>query len=178
MKKLDTRGVAHQIALIAFVVLFAVVGVGYLVASHADSCNPPSSVSGAVSSSVSSPVSGGNCATSNLACTINGVPANPVKGQIVRPTFTVTNAGKTKVAFNAYTDVLAYNNPTKGGVLSSKHFSQKLRPGSTSTHKMKSYKVAYASATVSKIEYDANFVQNGYQPACSAVMTLPIKPAQ
>ena len=53
LKKLDMRGFSHDIGLALFVVVFAIIGVGYLVASHADNCNP---VSGAVSSSTSAPV--------------------------------------------------------------------------------------------------------------------------
>jgi hypothetical protein len=39
LKKLNPRGFAHWIAPLAVVVVFAVVGVGYLVASHADNYN-------------------------------------------------------------------------------------------------------------------------------------------
>jgi hypothetical protein len=37
MKKLNTRGFSHHIILVAFVLVFAVAGVAYLVASHASS---------------------------------------------------------------------------------------------------------------------------------------------
>ena len=37
MKKLDMRGVAHDVLIVAFVVIFAVSGVAYIVGSHADS---------------------------------------------------------------------------------------------------------------------------------------------
>jgi hypothetical protein len=39
-KKLDMRGFSHDIALVAFVVIFAISGVAYLVASRAASCTP------------------------------------------------------------------------------------------------------------------------------------------
>src|SRR4051812_24985007 len=37
MKRLDTKGFSHHIVLVVFVLVFAVAGVGYLVASHAAS---------------------------------------------------------------------------------------------------------------------------------------------
>jgi hypothetical protein len=51
MKKLNARGFSHEIVLVLFVMIFAIGGVAYLVASHADSCTP-------VSGSVSDPTSG------------------------------------------------------------------------------------------------------------------------
>ncbi len=38
IKKLNSRGFSHDVLAVAFVVIFAVAGVAYLVASHADSC--------------------------------------------------------------------------------------------------------------------------------------------
>lgn len=75
LKTLDMRGVAHQFALMAFAVVFAIVGVGYLVASHADSCNP---VSGAVSTK-ENPVSAVSLAQ-NCQPT-SGVVSTPVSSQ-------------------------------------------------------------------------------------------------
>jgi streptogramin lyase len=48
LKKLNTAGFSHDIFMVAFVLVFAIVGAGYLVASHADTACP---VSGPVSSS-------------------------------------------------------------------------------------------------------------------------------
>lgn len=44
LKKLDSRGFSHDIGMVVFAVAFAIIGVGFLVASHADSCNPVSGV--------------------------------------------------------------------------------------------------------------------------------------
>jgi hypothetical protein len=49
LKKLNARGFSHDIMIVAVVVVFAVCGVGYMVASHADDCTP---VSGAVTAPV------------------------------------------------------------------------------------------------------------------------------
>jgi hypothetical protein len=43
LKKLDMRGFSHDIFLVAFVLVFVIVGVAYLVASHADTCVPSTS---------------------------------------------------------------------------------------------------------------------------------------
>lgn len=48
MQKLNARGVAHDVLVVAFVVVFAVAGIGYLVASHANSCNSNTSTTGGV----------------------------------------------------------------------------------------------------------------------------------
>src|SRR4051812_20808377 len=37
MKKLNKKGFSHQVVLLAFIVVFAIAGVGYLVATHAAS---------------------------------------------------------------------------------------------------------------------------------------------
>src|SRR3982751_4891261 len=68
LKKLDMRGFSHDVGIVAFAVIFAIIGVGYVVASRAASCTTPTSApgpitrsEGAVSSSVSNsclPVSG------------------------------------------------------------------------------------------------------------------------
>jgi hypothetical protein len=39
LRKLDMRGFSHDMALVAFVAVFAIIGVGYLVASHAETPN-------------------------------------------------------------------------------------------------------------------------------------------
>ncbi len=41
LKKLNTRGFSHELVLVAFVVIFAVAGVGYVVSSHAQSVKDP-----------------------------------------------------------------------------------------------------------------------------------------
>ena len=51
LKKLDVRGFSHDIILLLFVVIFAIGGVAYLVASHADTC--PTPTSGVVSTTTS-----------------------------------------------------------------------------------------------------------------------------
>jgi hypothetical protein len=71
IKRLDTRGFSYDIGMVIFAVIFGIVGVAYLVASHADSCTP---VSGAVSST-EGPVS-------NLQCSPVSSPAStPVSSQ-------------------------------------------------------------------------------------------------
>lgn len=67
MKKLNMRGMAHEMVLVAVVVIFAIAGVGYLVASHADSRCPVSNVTSMPSSSPSSAV----------ACIPVSVPGDP-----------------------------------------------------------------------------------------------------
>jgi hypothetical protein len=47
-RKLDARGFSHQIGMAAFAVVFAIVGVGYLVATHAASCTTPKPPAGPV----------------------------------------------------------------------------------------------------------------------------------
>lgn len=64
--KLDVRGFSHDIILVGFVVVFAIAGVGYVVASHADRCPPVSSV---VSQS-----------SSKKACTTVSAPTSGVSG--------------------------------------------------------------------------------------------------
>lgn len=41
LRKLNARGFSHEVLVIAFVVIFAIAGVGYIVASHADASSGP-----------------------------------------------------------------------------------------------------------------------------------------
>jgi hypothetical protein len=76
LKKLDMRGFSHDIAMALFVVIFAIAGVGYLVASHADNCSPVSGVVSVVSGDTPVPVSTPtSSATSASAC--QSVPLSP-----------------------------------------------------------------------------------------------------
>ena len=106
LKKLDMRGFSHDIALVLFVVIFAIAGVGYLVASHADNCNPnPVSgvTSGAVSTVVSSPASTPVCQSVPITA-----PTNYAATQITTNSFvdsfspSTDNVGGTIVGYNTY----------------------------------------------------------------------------
>ncbi len=63
INKLNARGFSHDLLLVGVIVLTAIIGVGYIVASHAETCSPVSGPvseisSGVVSSSASGAVSG------------------------------------------------------------------------------------------------------------------------
>jgi len=104
LKKLDIRGFSHDIVLVLFVVIFAIAGVGYLVASHADNCNPVSGVtSGAVSTVVSSAASTPLCQSVPITA-----PTNYAATQITTNSFvdsfspSTDNAGGTIAGYNTY----------------------------------------------------------------------------
>lgn len=91
MKKLNVRGFTHTIALVAVVVIFAISGVGYLVASHANSSCHSSSTSnqnghtttvvqdGCGSACVQTVTINGaaqpSTSCNGSSCTVNGVPS-------------------------------------------------------------------------------------------------------
>lgn len=81
--KLNIRGFTHDLTLIAFIAIFAIVGVGYLVASRADSCTP---VSGPSVSGFSTPDGGTNVISPSpeggtVSQPVSGCPASgPVTG--------------------------------------------------------------------------------------------------
>ena len=103
MKKLDKRGFAHHVALVGFVVVFAVAGVAYLVASNANSCDD--AVSGPMSGDpncqpmsgpTSGPMSGPGPDTPkdiSATCQIKGVPAQINTGESINAKITFTNTG-------------------------------------------------------------------------------------
>ena len=64
LRKLDARGFSHDVGIVVFAVIFAIIGVGYLVASHASSCTTPVSPPGPVlysENAVSSSTATTNC---------------------------------------------------------------------------------------------------------------------
>jgi hypothetical protein len=83
-KKLDARGFAHHLILVAVVLVVAVGGTYYLVDSHADTCP------------TSGPVSGSDCTpplTYLAGCSISGVPATIQSDTDFTPHILVTNVG-------------------------------------------------------------------------------------
>jgi hypothetical protein len=92
IKPNNSSGFAHLVTIVAFVVIFAIAGAGYVVATHADSTSSTASSS----TTVSSATSGSSAKLPlGLACGLlntNGVALT--KGQIYKPTFTVNNYSK------------------------------------------------------------------------------------
>lgn len=164
------RGVAHEVMLVAFVVIFAIAGVGYLVASHADSCP-------VTPHPVSSVVTPPNCtlAPAGVSCVIDGVPTNGTYKQIVKPTMIVGNASG-KIVHKVHIDnyMVAYGSQGPR-MLSRKLIIQGLSAGNLSFHPFKPYKVPYASSPVQFVVYEAAINQSPTF-ACSASMKLPAAP--
>jgi chitodextrinase len=111
LKKLDMRGFSHDIALVLFVVIFAIAGVGYLVASHADSCSPVSgAVSDPASGAVSSPASSTTCQGPPLTA-----PSNLTATQITTNSFFRTFTPSTDNAGATVNDYKTYRYVTTAG---------------------------------------------------------------
>ena len=108
-KALNAKGFSHDLVLVLIVVVMAIGGTYYLVASHADSCPP---VSAAVSDATSSPASSPTCTpvssptsapdsspvvTPTLAgnCSLTASPNPIASGQNATITITVNNTGNT-----------------------------------------------------------------------------------
>lgn len=85
MKKLNSKGLSHDLVLVAFVVIFAISGVAYMVASKAATCNSadPWSKCGPVSQVVSTAKSGAaaTCSVTNSSKTR------------IKPAITIQNSG-------------------------------------------------------------------------------------
>lgn len=160
IKKLNARGFSHELALILFVVIFAIGGAFYFVSSHADGCIAPVSV--AVS----------NACGSRVTCTISGVPAEGTYKQVVSPKLKLVNRGGT--ISRMHVDVTILNNGSSNSkVLKQYSFIQALHSGHTSTHNLPSYHVRHASSSAQSVEYRVNYSSGG----CNASVTLPIAPA-
>lgn len=103
LRKLNTRGFSHDITLVVFVAIFAIAGVGYMVASYA---NPVSkkSVSGAASG-----------AKSPVLCAVSNVPANPKAGDVIRPSVTFKNRSKQAQTFTAGSTIVLIGSKEGGG---------------------------------------------------------------
>jgi hypothetical protein len=56
LKKLNVRGFSHEIGLILFVIIFAIAGVGYVVASHADPIACPGTATTSTNSAACKPL--------------------------------------------------------------------------------------------------------------------------
>ncbi|MGC1177263.1 MAG: hypothetical protein WA843_04290 [Candidatus Saccharimonadales bacterium] len=123
MKKLDMRGVAHDVIIIAFVAIFAIAGVAYLVASHADSCSPVSGDRPNVNSSTQQDtptISGTDCPVSDVitpTVTLSPSPATVSAGAASTLAWRSANA-TTCVASGAWSGTKATSGSISTGPLS------------------------------------------------------------
>lgn len=105
LKKLDARGFSHDVLIVLFVVIFAIAGVGYLVASHADDC---SAVSAAISKGVSVPASApASGSTSGAKCATSGPVTAPATVVISPPTNLAASKTDTTSTFLTWTPATA-----------------------------------------------------------------------
>lgn len=91
--KINSRGFTHHLIAVVVILVVAVGGTAYLVATHADSCTPTSG-SSTSGSSVSCPTS---TPTSTVAlsarCSVTGIPIAPTYNEILRPVVSITSTG-------------------------------------------------------------------------------------
>jgi len=104
-QRLNARGFSHDLILVAFVVVFALVGAAYLVATHAATCgNAVSGVSSPASGSVSQPASG-SCPV------VSGPVSSPTSSPVSVPTPAPLSNYMT-VSSTAVTNYLSRGNPS------------------------------------------------------------------
>jgi hypothetical protein len=102
-KRLDAGGFSHDLLIVAFVVIFMLVGAAYLVATHAATCGNP--VSGVVSG-VSAPASGSVSQPASGSCPVS----SPVSAPVSSPAPTSFGTYMT-VSSTAITNYLSRGNP-------------------------------------------------------------------
>lgn len=173
IKKLDARGFTVDFVAVLFVLIFVVVGVGLLVASHADTCQPSS---GPTSSPTSGPVSGSCTPTSSPtsgpqlagSCSISGVSSKPSYGQVLQPSVIVTNTGSAAFAPR----LMATRGGGAGGVVIT---MPSIQPGAKAKAALPATIVSYATDSLRTNYYQINATGS---PAfsCIATYTLPASP--
>lgn len=135
IKKLDMRGFSHEMVLVLVVVVSAIVGTGYLVASHAETlCATGSSCPS------NGPVSSGSY---SAKCTIGNVPATLARGTAMQPQITITNTGTGVLVPHMISFVGTNGGPTTYF----KEKSARLTPGQTKTIKVGNYAAAANTPT-------------------------------
>lgn len=184
-KKLDARGFSHDILIVLFVVIFAIAGVAYLVASHADSCD--SSASG-VSSATSDTTSDATCPVSDstsgavssspesqVTCAITGIPSSPSYNTTLSPQLQLTNNGSSRVVVVTNT-VFSLYKPDGTSVYQQTPYPSTNRTvdqGATYTAPLGAYTVPYSSASIGSGGYEVSISGGG---SCSTRFTLPSAP--
>lgn len=138
-KKLNQGGFSHDLIVVVIVVVIAIAGAGYLVASHAATCNTVSgATSGTTSGSTTVSGSGVNCPTSGSTsnpvslvayqakCNIADIPKTIAGGEKFQPAIVVTNTGTKAIQPKVITAV----NITSGGSTTLKEVSfNTVQPG-------------------------------------------------
>ena len=159
INKLNSRGFSHHVALVLFIVIFAVSGVGYLVASHAN------------------PITNG-AAAGATGCTVNQVPANAGSTQHsqISPNIAVTNGGSTSFYANFAFKVteVSLDGSRKDVPPSGNYRTTTIRPGATTYVSAGSYKLPAAQQNLQSVVFAASKAADQYSPAfqCSATMTV------
>jgi hypothetical protein len=183
LKKLNMRGFSHDIVLVLFVVIFAIGGVGYLIASHADSCNPVSGVvsgvvsgevSGPVTSPASGPVSGTACQSGPLTAPTNYAATNITTSSFVYSFSPSTdNSGNTITGYDTYRYVTSQGPGTAtlyahGGLHTSGSTIVGLSPNTTYSF----YLQAYDNASPSNHSSPSNTITVTTLPLLTAPINL------
>jgi hypothetical protein len=205
LKKLNARGFSHDIIIVLFVVIFAIAGVGYLVASHADnSCSPTSGPSSsATSDTVSDPTSDASSSpvcqpTSSptstptsapttpatkltASCVINGVPANPSYGQVLYPSATIS-VSSGQGSYNptpVYAAIYPLNGNRAQAQRSTVQFPSAIAGGSSATVSLPKYTVGYGpqSGVPDYQEYQLWWNSTVSEINCAASFALAVPPS-
>lgn len=171
MKKLNSSGIAHLMAFVVVVVMCAIGGVAYMVASSAGHvCKKGGPVSQARSGYVV------YCGPVQVACSIVGLPAKPAYGSTIKPKLLLSNSSAYKAKVTLYTTVRTYGTPGNAGkVVNQGKFKQTIKAHSQSTKSLKPFKVKYATAKVKYVQYQVALSKNG-TPVCIGAAQLPTKP--
>jgi len=175
LKKLNARGFSHDLFIVAFVAVFAIAGVGYLVSSHADSC-PPVSGPVTVKPFFNQTTGGVALCTSTVKCSISGVPANPKVNQVLQPKLVLTNNSNNtaKVSFTTY--VISYGTGQSGRTrsLSTTRHTITLAAHHSTSQQLPHYKVPYATSAIDHVNYQT-VVTKPASPGCGATAKLPTR---
>jgi hypothetical protein len=160
LTRLNARGFSHDLIMVAFVAVFAIGGVAYLVASHADSCS--TEASGPISGQPCDPTSGPVTADAAGECEIHGVPAHLDAGQVINPYVTVKNTGTKEftpnITYRFQTFGATVNGNVEPGVGYSGSDSAEgpIAPGGTVNFNLRQYTGEYASNKGTEIGYTVN----------------------
>lgn len=171
----DQRGFSHDILIVAVVAITVIGGVGFMVASHANS--------GVLGSKVSRPTSSPTSSLKKIThCEIKNVPKTPRHGSVIKPTLYFYNKELTTQSpdISMYLDF--YNNKVKGPS-SSESYGGMMRIKSTSSMKTSksklgiNYSVPYRSDEKVRGVYTVDSgPSSSPRIQCSAVFTLPKEP--
>lgn len=173
--KLNARGVAHEFLIVGVLVIFSIVGIGYMVAGNANPSNgKAASADGIQGGGVHGPARG-----TTVSCSIDSLPETGTYKQALKPYLRIKNEGPKIYTGTVDYGLSAFGADGKQVEKYSKRTGKEIRikVGATVKYPLPKYTVHYSGTrNITRLHYSANLQGLGW---CNNMWVgMPQKPTK